>query len=164
MTRSSPLWQYLAKPPTWCSCIWVKAVKSCFSRISFKYKQKIQQWNWLIKQVSPLTLKFQNGCGQTLVTCFKKIDVWRGQLPYLHLTQHPPPKPASLHLCYSETSDWNGQKIHSEFSISWYGKIQTNFLANPVFRVTQTHRHTHIPIPWCLCPVNSVAILQSYSF
>lgn len=27
---------------------------------------------------------------------------------------------------------WVGHKVHLDFSLSWYGKTQNNFLANPV--------------------------------
>ena len=27
---------------------------------------------------------------------------------------------------------WVGQKVHLDFSLNWYGKTQTKFLANPV--------------------------------
>ena len=121
-------------------------------------------------------LKFQNGCRQRLWWHLSGKLMFGGAASLSWSHSAPPPKPASLHLCSLETSNWNGQKIkmHSEFSISWYGKTPMNFLANPVFHLslslslslshthTHTHIHTHRPIPRCLCPITSMDILQLF--
>ena len=32
---------------------------------------------------------------------------------------------------------WVGQKVHSDFSITAYGKTRTNFVSNPILAFTQ---------------------------
>ena len=66
-----------------------------------------------------------------------------------------------MHVFYIHTHThtdiyWVGQKFHLGFSIAVYGKMQMNFLDNPIYtytyiliidtHISYTHTHTHIYI------------------
>ena len=93
-------------------------------------------------------LKFQNGCRQRLRWHLSGKLMFGGTASLSWSHSAPPPKPASLHLCSLETSNWNGQKNKNSFRIFhklvWknpnelFGKPSISSLS-----LSLSHTHTH---------------------
>ena len=69
---------------------------------------------------------------------FHKDKIWLWRCPNHAYTECP--LSFAEYIRSHKAKHWAGQKVHSGFSIWWYGKTRMNFMANPILPVSSSHR------------------------